>query len=101
VTKPTSPEDASNATSRFPRRTIGIAAALLLLHVAFAYGLDAVGLVESLLSPSGVQLLWILPLAALFYAVRLASFFVVPGLVASALIFWLLDRAAAHRRRSH
>jgi hypothetical protein len=80
---------------------IGFAAALLLLHVAFAYGLDAVGLVESLLSPSGVQLLWILPLAALFYAVRLASFFVVPGLVASALILWLLDRAAAHRRRSH
>ncbi|MBK9265278.1 MAG: hypothetical protein IPM54_36530 [Polyangiaceae bacterium] len=88
---------ASGQTLRFPRRTLTFAALVVVLHVAFAYGLDAAGLVEALLSPSGADLLWLLPLAALFYAVRLASFFLVPGLVASAAILWLVDTVRARR----
>jgi hypothetical protein len=65
--------------------------AIVLLHVTCAYSLDAAGLVESLLSPSGAQLLWILPWAAFFYALRIALFFVVPGVVIGNVILLAID----------
>jgi hypothetical protein len=83
---------------RFPRRTIFIALGIGLLHVAIAYALDAAGLIESLLSPSGTRLLWILPLAVAFYALRLVVYFVVPGVVAGSLLMWALDRKSAKSR---
>jgi hypothetical protein len=75
------------------RRTLLVAAGILVLHFACAYALDAAGLVESLLSPSGGQLLWVLPLAVIFYALRLATYFVVPGLVVGCAILWLVEKA--------
>jgi hypothetical protein len=76
-----------------PRRTLGFAAALLLLNLGGAYLLDALGLVEGLLSPNGGRLALLLPLAVLFYAARLLLLFVAPGLVLGALLLW----AAGHR----
>jgi len=92
------PSRMSRQTSRFPRRTIAFALGLMLLHVACAYALDAAGLVESLLSPSGAQLLWILPLAVIFYALRITVFFVVPGVVAGSVIVWLVDEMSDRYR---
>ena len=83
---------------RFPRRTITFALTILLLHVALSYALDAAGLVESLLSPSGAQLLWILPLAIFFYALRLTAFFVVPGLLVGSAMLWVIDKARDRHR---
>ena len=62
------------------------AAVVLIAHTVLAYLLDAAGLIESLLSPSGARLLWILPLAVLFYALRITAYFIVPGVVLGALI---------------
>lgn len=73
----------------FPRRTCLVAAAVLALHLVVAYALDAAGLIESLLSPSGTRVLWILPLAILLYLLRFAAYFVVPGLVVGSLLVWI------------
>ncbi len=83
----------SRKTSSFPRRTILFAVALTIVHLCAAYLLDALGLVEGLLSPNGGRLLLLLPLAIFFYAVRLVLYFVVPGLVVGALILWIVDRS--------
>ena len=42
------------------------------------------GLVESLLSPSGARLALVLPLSVVFFAARLLLFFVAPGLAIAA-----------------
>jgi hypothetical protein len=80
------------ASAPFPRRTALFAAALVALHLAGAYALDALGLIESLLSPSGARVLWLVPLAGLFYLVRFTLLFVAPGLALGALLLWLADR---------
>lgn len=74
------------------RKALVAAGVLGVLHVALVYLLDALGLVESLLSPSGLRVLAVLPLAALFYVVRLALLFVMPGLVAAAVVLWVAGR---------
>lgn len=81
----------------FPRRTFFFAGAIALLHLAVAYVLDAAGLIENLLSPSGPRLLWILPLAVLLYALRLTVYFLVPGLVAGSLLMWMIRRSTSGR----
>lgn len=75
-----------------PRRTLVFAAAVLLLNLGGAYLLDALGLVEGLLSPHGGTAALLVPLAVVFYTVRILALFVVPGLVAGALILWALER---------
>jgi len=78
--------------ARFPRRTLMIAGAIGLLHLVVAYLLDAAGLIESLLSPSGPRVLVVLPLALLLYALRLTTYFVIPGVVAGSLLVWIVER---------
>lgn len=87
----------NQANVGFPRRTFFFASVIGLLHLVVAYGLDAAGLIESLLSPSGPRLLWILPLAVLLYALRLAVYFVVPGLVTGSLLLWMIRRSTSDR----
>jgi hypothetical protein len=57
-----------------------------LINLAFAQALDRLGLIEGLLSPNGPSLVWLLPLAVVFYASRLAAWFIAPGLMLGALI---------------
>lgn len=78
-------------SARSLRRTVGLSLTLVLVHLVCAYVLDAAGFVESLLSPSGIQLMWILPLTVVFYAIRLATYFLVPGLLIGCGILWVLD----------
>lgn len=75
-----------------PRRTLVFAAAVLLLNLGGAYLLDALGLVEGLLSPHGGTAALLVPLAVAFYTVRILALFVAPGLVAGALILWAIER---------
>lgn len=76
----------------FPRRTVLFATVLLVVDGAGAHVLDALGLVEGLLSPQGAGLALLLPLAGLFYAARLVLLFVAPGLVAGAMLQWIVER---------
>lgn len=62
------------------------AVVILVTHTLIAYALDAAGLIESLLSPSGTRVFWILPLAVIFYALRITAYFIVPGVVVGSLI---------------
>lgn len=79
-------------------RRVGVAAGVLLgAHVALMYALDALGLVESLLAPSGLRAIAALPLAASFYLVRLMLLFVMPGLLLAALLQWAARRAQRPR----
>lgn len=98
-TVPESPEPAGAGTRRPspPRRTLVFAAVVFVLNLGGAYLLDALGLVEGLLSPHGGMLALLLPLAVVFYAARLLLLFVVPGLVAGALVLWAMDRREAAR----
>lgn len=48
--------------------------------------LDALGLIEGLLSPSGSRLLLIVPVAVSFYSARFIAWFVAPGLLLGALL---------------
>jgi hypothetical protein len=57
-----------------------------LLNLLGAYVLDALGLVEGLLSPSGGRLLLIVPVAVSFYAARFVAWFIAPGLLLGALL---------------
>lgn len=82
-----------HSKARWMPRALFVAAGILVLHLACAYALDAAGLVESLLSPSGGRLLWVLPMAVVFYALRLAAYFVVPGVVMGCAILWLVNKA--------
>jgi hypothetical protein len=75
-----------------PRRTLIFAGAVMVVHLGGAYLLDALGLVEGLLSPHGGTLFYLLPLALLFYTARILALFVVPGLVVGALLVWVMDR---------
>ena len=81
-----------------PRRMLTFAAALAAIHLAGAYLLDALGLVEGLLSPSGGRLVYLIPLAVFFYVVRFLALFVAPGLVLGAIVLWVLDGRAASPR---
>jgi hypothetical protein len=73
-----------------PRRTLIFAVALVMIEVLGVRILASMGLVESLLSPDGGRALVALPVAVLFFAARLLVRFVLPGLVASALVIaWL------------
>ena len=79
-------------------RPLLFAAAAFAVNLVGAYLLDALGLVEGLLSPHGLTAVLLLPLAAAFYAARLLLFFVVPGLLFNALLLWAMNRAEARRR---
>lgn len=81
----------------FPRRTFVVTGSVALLHLVVAYVLDAAGLIESLLSPSGPRLLLVLPLAVLFYALRLTVYFVIPGVITGSLLVWMMGRVASGR----
>lgn len=85
--------------ARSLRKALVAAGVLGVLHVLLVFVLDAMGLVESLLSPSGLRVLAVLPLAGLFYVVRLALLFVMPGLVAAAVVLWAAARAREGRAR--
>ncbi|HLM74238.1 MAG TPA: hypothetical protein VK459_16145 [Polyangiaceae bacterium] len=76
-----------------PRRTLVFAAVILVLNLGGAYLLDALGLVEGLLSPHGGTIELLLPLAVVFYAARISLYFVVPGLLVGALSLWAMERA--------
>ena len=83
---------AEKANREFPRRTLGFALALFVIDVGGARALDALGLVEGLLSPSGERLLLLLPLAGVFYLARLLLLFVAPGVVVGSLVIWGIER---------
>ena len=73
-----------------PRRTLIFAAVIVAIELLGVRALAALGLVESLLSPSGGRALVALPIAVIFFAARLLVRFVLPGLVASSLLLaWL------------
>ena len=75
--------------------------ALFLVDRVGAHALDALGVVESLLSPSGARVLVILPLCVLFFAARLLLVFVAPGLVLASLARRLLEiRRRQMKKRS-
>lgn len=76
---------------RLRRAAIG-AGVLFVSHLVLAYALDAMGLVESLLSAGGLRAILALVLGMVFYAVRLVLLFLVPGLLLSALSFWGIER---------
>jgi hypothetical protein len=76
-----------------PRRTLVFAAVIFLINLAGAYLLDALGLVEGLLSPHGGSIELLLPLAIVFYTARILLLFAVPGLVVGALLLWAMDLA--------
>lgn len=57
-----------------------------LLNVVGATVLDRLGLIEGLLSPNGLRLLLIVPVAVSFYAARFVAWFVAPGLLLGALL---------------
>ena len=80
-----------------PRRTLLFEAAVFILNLGGAYLLDALGLVEGLLSPQAGSIALLLPLAVVFYAARIGLYFVVPGLVAGALILWAADAGKGRR----
>jgi hypothetical protein len=73
---------------RMLKRALLFAAVVFTLNLGGAYLLDALGLVERLLSPSGGAVAVLIPLAVVFYAARLLLLFVVPGLVVGALALW-------------
>lgn len=74
------------------KRTLLFAAVVFTLNLGGAYLLDALGLVERLLSPSGGIVALLIPLAVVFYAARLLLLFVVPGLVVGALALWAANK---------
>lgn len=94
-----SPARTSTTQNEFPRRTLFAGTIVFLLHFILVYVLDAAGLVESLLSPNGDRLVWVLPLAILLYAFRFAVYFVVPGLILGALVAWRWETSRTHRER--
>ncbi len=75
-----------------PRKTGIYAGGILAANVGLAYVLDALGLVAGMLSPGGAALLYLLPLTVMFYLVRIAALFVVPGLLLGEAVLWLLNR---------
>lgn len=81
-----------------PKRTLIFAAVVLLLNLGGAYLLDALGLVEGLLSPHGGTAALLVPLALVFYTARILSLFIVPGLVAGALLLWGVDHLRTRKR---
>ena len=71
-----------------------------LVNALGARVLDALGLIEGLLSPSGWRLLLIVPLSVAFYGARLFVYFVAPGLLLAELCGLLRSpRAATLLRR--
>ena len=85
-------------SARFPRKTLILTVALLAVNLGGAHLLDALGLVEGLLSPSGGRLLLLVPLAAAYYVARILALFLAPGLLAGALLEWLWERRTSGRR---
>lgn len=76
----------------FPHTTMIVAEVLLVINVGGAYLLDALGLVEGLLSPSGGRLFYLLPLCVLFFVTRILALFVAPGLALGTLLWWMWER---------
>jgi hypothetical protein len=84
---------------RRARRALALTAALICAHVALAYALDALGLIERLLAPApGPATLAALGAALLFYGVRFLLLFVMPGLVLSALLYGYAGGACGRQR---
>jgi hypothetical protein len=82
-----------------PKRTLIFAAIVLALNLGGAYLLDALGLVERLLSPHDGTAALLVPLAVVFYTARILALFVAPGLVAGSLLLWAWDRRKAQGSR--
>jgi hypothetical protein len=57
-----------------------------LVELIGARVLDALGLIEGLLSPSGASPVALVPLALLFFGARFVTWFIAPGLVLGALV---------------
>jgi hypothetical protein len=57
-----------------------------LVELIGARVLDALGLIEGLLSPSGANPAVLVPLALVFFAARFVAWFIAPGLVLGALV---------------
>jgi hypothetical protein len=77
-----------SAESRSLRRWLIVLAIAFTLNIAGAHGLDALGLTESLLSPSLARALVAALLGFVFFASRLFLFFIAPGLAIAALAWW-------------
>ena len=67
----------------------------LLVDVGGARLLDSLGLIEGLLAPSGAWQAVLLPLAVVFFAARLFTWFIAPGLALGALLAARLHRRPA------
>lgn len=81
------------------KRALTIAAAVV-LHELLARGLDRAGLIERLLSPSGVGAVVALVAAVALYALRLGLLFVVPGVVLARLVIAAYSASSRARSRA-
>ena len=67
------------------QKALALGLGCALFNLVGARLLDSMGLVEGLLAPSGARLWLLVPVASAFYAVRLLSYFVLPGLIVATL----------------
>jgi hypothetical protein len=77
------------------KSTLVFCVASALVNALGARVLDALGLIEGLLSPSGWRLLLIVPLSLAFYGARLFVYFIAPGLLLAELYGLLRSRRTA------
>lgn len=73
-------------------RALWVAGMAVLCDLIGARVLDALGLIEGLLSPSAASPLLLAPLALVFFAARLTAWFVAPGLLVGALLVSFLAK---------
>lgn len=72
-------------------------AAIFLLHAILLHGLAQLGLIEQLLTLGGLESLGLVLIAALFFALRLFVYFLLPGLALIAIARWIF----ASRKKSN
>lgn len=84
--------------TRWKKRVAAVALAAL-GYEALVLGLDRVGLIERLLSPSGAGAVVALVAALAMYALRLALIFVAPGLVVSWAVIAAIESRRSGRSR--
>jgi hypothetical protein len=81
------------------KSTLALCVTSALVNAVGARLLDALGLIEGLLSPSGHRLLLIVPLSLVFYGARLFVYFIAPGLLLAELYSLLRRRRPNLPRR--
>jgi hypothetical protein len=86
-----------------PRSTLVLGVVCMLTDQLGARLLDAIGLTQEILAPSGARLLLLVPVSCAFYGARLVTYFVLPGLVllAGARALSLTLKASRSCRRHH